>query len=75
MAEWQRRCEDTPVVTQDVALRFGLPPLQQHRGVRVPDGQDGRYCSPLARSNTGNLGDFTSMSRLASSQLLFPARD
>ena len=34
-----------------------------------------QYCLPLTRSNTGNLGEFTSMSRLASSQLLSPARD
>lgn len=33
-----------------------------------------RYCSPLTRSNTGNRGDVTTMSRLASSQLLFPTR-
>lgn len=29
-----------------------------------------RYCSPLTRSNTGNRGDVTSMSRLAGFQLL-----
>lgn len=34
-----------------------------------------QYCLPLTRSNTGNLGEFTTMSRLASSQLFFPARD
>ncbi|KAG7216850.1 hypothetical protein INR49_001504 [Caranx melampygus] len=34
-----------------------------------------QYCLPLTRSNTGNLGEFTTMSKLASSQLFFPARD
>lgn len=34
-----------------------------------------QYCLPFTRSNTGNLGEFTTMSRLASSQLFFPARD
>lgn len=34
-----------------------------------------QYCLPLTRSNSGNRGEFTTTSRLASSQLLFPARD
>lgn len=34
-----------------------------------------QYCLPFTRSNTGNLGAFTTMSILANSQLLFPARD
>lgn len=34
-----------------------------------------RYCLPLTRSNTGNRGDDTTTSKLASSQLLLPTRD
>lgn len=34
-----------------------------------------RYCLPLTRSNTGNRGDDTTTSTLASSQLLLPTRD
>lgn len=34
-----------------------------------------RYCSPLTRSNTGNRGDDTTTSKLASSQRQLPSRD